>query len=161
MEKKLVVELNNLIAGRKFWDGLKEDKPQKTESYYDRGLVVLYELLKEHPEITEEDFKKLLHSKPIEFAYARKVLKAMPDLYNELKIHGAFSVICMYKHSLYMKKIDRKFYVQIRREKSLINRLWWKRQLKLAEKYRKQIEAQQGNQVATEQNDVDNDLSAS
>ena len=153
MEKKLVVELNNLIAGRKYWDGLKQEKEENLKFFYNRGLVALYELLEKHPEITEEEFKNLLRSKPVEFAYARKILKFMPDLYSELKEHGPFSASFAYKYSLRMKQLEKKSDRIIRYERSFIGRMRNKRLLKAAERYRKEHNNQASNYEDMNDND--------
>lgn len=103
VDKKLVVALTNRIReerytliGEKREEGLftvtKKFSSKNMSKYQYRQLLGLYEFMLNNPKVTEDEIRKIILKKPIEFGFLNKCVREIEDFIPELKQHGATSM---------------------------------------------------------------------
>ena len=104
VDKKLVVTLTMKIRderhaileetkkeGSLFIVTKKFDSKYMTKYQY-RQLLGLYDFMTSNPNVTEDQIRKLISKKPIEFGFLNKCVRDIEDFIPELKKHGASSM---------------------------------------------------------------------
>ena len=67
------------------------DKKYVTENNY-KELVVLYEMMREKPDISLEDVEKLIQQNAISFPFLNKCLISIYDFVSELRCNGPYYI---------------------------------------------------------------------
>ena len=109
VRKKLVVELYKKMQFAKVQGGIKkpsvendlflklggfiipEDIPRK--NYFQ--IAQFYVFLKENPDLTDEEIREILNCNN-KFSFIRKLDSKIPDLFDELKLHGPMVIATDY-----------------------------------------------------------------
>lgn len=80
------------------------------KQYYQ--IAEFYNFLEENEDLTLEEIREILKSKPIEYGFLRKLDKLIPDFFEELKHHGPMCIAIEFVNS----KVNKEHYKILKRE---------------------------------------------
>jgi len=81
--------------------GFSTPKNLARDKYFQ--IAQFYNFLKENPNLTNEDIRKILNSNN-KFSFLRKLDKLIPDFYEELKLQGPMTIATTYASRKHMNE---------------------------------------------------------